>query len=528
MSHEWSRTLPCFQAPSRLTVYSLEGMSNDTQLSVASLVGLLNRDCPQIYLLVRPDDLFWLQSCFPDLPYDHSPLRGKAVLLELLRRARAQLTGLVIYDPFLPDSINIATMLAGQKDALLLSPALAARYQRELEGLPVLFDLRKFGWRSRVSAYLWAWEHLRAEAHGTLVAGLPPSIITFLRPYLIATRTFTYWLNPFRVLPDRTGYSEFRLMREILQTYRRKGLHLGWFVNEGFGVILSSRAELPVLPSDYFSNLEFWSSQPVAAFPAPLQAASAPLDPQKIYVSFTMSDGDNIQFLQGKMAQLWRDEARGQLPLGWTLSPLLGEAAPAMAAWYLRTASSQDELLAGPSGAGYIFPSFWPEERLPAFLNQTTAMMEALHLRTVQVLDANIFQHLPLAVRAVRTGAGLALIHAGRQQQYAEALAAHGMRGVLSGGGQRRPSWRLLEGLPICQNIGMAKDETHALALIQDAVAGNRQRPLFLNLYVQAWTMTPTDLKRLVERLERLDSTFAFVTPGTLLSLYRCSLETSR
>ena len=47
----------------------------------------------------------------------------------------------------------------------------------------------------------------------------------------------------------------------------------------------------------------------------------------------------------------------GSVPLGWTISPVLQEAAPTLAAYYARTASPNDALIAGPSGAGYILPS---------------------------------------------------------------------------------------------------------------------------------------------------------------------------
>src|SRR5437588_10645378 len=101
-----------------------------------------------------------------------------------------------------------------------------------------------------------------------------------------------------------------------------------------------------------------------------------------------MSEGDNLQYNQHRMAQLWRDPARGSVPIGWTISPALIQVAPAMAAYYLRTATPQDELLAGPSGAGYMLPSRWPGEQLPAFLPLTGQLLQRMHLATLQVLDS--------------------------------------------------------------------------------------------------------------------------------------------
>src|SRR5438445_2190119 len=89
------------------------------------------------------------------------------------------------------------------------------------------------------------------------------------------------------------------------------------------------------------------------------------------------------------MLDRWQDPVRGSFPLGWTISPVLSQAAPAMAAYYARTATAQDELLAGPSGAGYMYPSQWPQQQLPSFLQRTEQMMRSMNLTTLEVLDVS-------------------------------------------------------------------------------------------------------------------------------------------
>lgn len=44
-----------------------------------------------------------------------------------------------------------------------------------------------------------------------------------------------------------------------------------------------------------------------------------------------MSDGDNLQYDQIRLLHLWRDPARESVPIGWTISPALIEAALAIA-----------------------------------------------------------------------------------------------------------------------------------------------------------------------------------------------------
>ena len=94
-------------------------------------------------------------------------------------------------------------------------------------------------------------------------------------------------------------------------------------------------------------------------------------------MSLTWGEGDNIQYNQHRMRQLWDDPARGSFPMGWTISPLLIDIAPNMMHYYQSTASPNDTLMTGPSGAGYTYPSNWPAEDLKLFLNATARYTEA-------------------------------------------------------------------------------------------------------------------------------------------------------
>src|SRR5947209_16308627 len=139
-SNSWwpERLLPTFQTPQHLDAYDLRGASHDVQLSVATLTGLINRSQPQVYLFTRVDDQFWLEEVLTSVPHTLSPLKGEAIFEELLTKYRDKVQGVIIYDPNLKDSINIATMLAGQRDGVIISPAQAEALQKAPYNLPVL------------------------------------------------------------------------------------------------------------------------------------------------------------------------------------------------------------------------------------------------------------------------------------------------------------------------------------------------------------------------------------------------------
>lgn len=514
------KLLPAFQTPQALTVYDIRGASTETKISVTTFVGLINRPQPRVYLLINDDDVFWLNIVFNVVPHTTAASSNDTVLDALLDSYDNCLQGMVIYDPGLLDTINIATTIAGQREALVVAPVQAQRLQTTRH-YKVLEDLRTYHWKSRIQAYDWARKHLLSGSSSRLVAGLDPTNASGLRSFLTATRTFVYWLDARDIVPDFTDglHNERGLMKQILGSFPQGAVHLGWFKNESSGVSLTSEAGIPVLASDHYFNLEVWTSLQQGSIPTPKSTPPTipQIDSSKVYVSFTISDGDNIQFSQHHMRRLWNDPARGSIPIGWTISPVLGQDIPALAAYYMHTASPNDELVAGPSGAGYMFPSQWPDERLSAFLQQTGQLMQQMGITTLELLDADFFQRTGIPLVVYIGGTAMSVTSARLQEQFAGALRPYGLVGILHGAGKRTTRWSFSsESVPIYRNLGLARSVRHTLNLIKRATAAHAERPLFLNLYILAWTMHPFMLKQVVQQL---DNTYEFVTPGVLLSM---------
>jgi hypothetical protein len=189
---DWSSNSgwPTFQAPDHLDVYDIRGASQDVQLSVTTMTGVINHQQPKVYLLSSDDAAFWLHEVLAQVPHDVSPATGNNALDALLNSYGSSIQGLIIYDPNCLDSINIATMLAGQHDGMVVSPALATALQGPPHQLPVIADLRIYQWKNRIQAYTWAEGNLLNSAAPNLVAGLDPKISGALRSFLVATRTF--------------------------------------------------------------------------------------------------------------------------------------------------------------------------------------------------------------------------------------------------------------------------------------------------------------------------------------------------
>jgi hypothetical protein len=511
------RLLPAFQPPQELIVYNVHHLDYDLELSIATLVGLINRSQASVYLDWRNNDLFWLREVLGHIPSKISALTGEAILYDLLRTYRDRIEGYVIYNPACIDSANVATMIAAQRNGFVVSPTRADILLKQEPDLPIIDDLRKHNWVSRSHVYHWALKNLFADATPRLIAGLNPQTGMGIRPYLAATKAFIYWLNPLDILPKKSeGWLPERyVLSSILRACPPGTTHLGWFPQEGSGVSLTSRNAIPVVASDYFSNLETWSGVADEQTSLPHTHQNTQLVPQqKVYVSFTMSEGDNLQYIQERMIRIWRDPQRGTIPIGWPMALILEQAAPAMWHYYTRTASENDEFLAGPSGLAYSYPSKWPRSKLTSYLRQTGQAMQRMHLNVLEILDSNFWLHPFLIHRAIKKGSGMVLINKQLQYCFAHELQPFGLKGILSGAGLDQASWSESENIPIVQNVGVVSSINQAVTMIRQAT--NAQRPYFINVYVLAWQMGPAELK---EVAKQLGSDYEIVTPGTLVSM---------
>eukprot|EP00929_Paragymnodinium_shiwhaense_P080079 TRINITY_DN41747_c0_g1_i1.p1 TRINITY_DN41747_c0_g1~~TRINITY_DN41747_c0_g1_i1.p1 ORF type:complete len:583 (+),score=77.00 TRINITY_DN41747_c0_g1_i1:137-1885(+) len=108
-------------------------------------------------------------------------------------------------------------------------------------------------------------------------------------------------------------------------------------------------------------------------------------------VAFVMSDGDNLQWTLGPWsvdAKWFGNERRGEVPLGWTFSPATNWLAPSVLHNVSLSLTQQDELIAGPSGVGYMYPTEWPDS-LSDFAALTSRAMGKGHMRLLNVIGKN-------------------------------------------------------------------------------------------------------------------------------------------
>lgn len=300
-----------------------------------------------------------------------------------------------------------------------------------------------------------------------------------LRDYAVANRAMVFWLDP-NIAAERA------LFERIMDDVEPYTPYLGWFAQdvagEFSGTELTSEHGVYVLAADWFSNMTVFSG--TRAERVKTRRAPVPELENKIYLTFTVSEGDNLQYNQHRLRVLWDDPYRGSVPLNWSTSPLLLDAAPAMLNYYQRTATANDLLIAGPSGAGYIYPTPWPDGTFDSFTEQTAKYMRRSGMDVVYVLNRVDGVNVPLSKLEA--------------DAYEQDVAPEGL--FLSWENFTDLSF-LDHGTPqaTVRGVGSVSEAEEAIAAASEGWDG--QSPLFLSIGVLAWSMTPEDVHGLAASL---------------------------
>jgi hypothetical protein len=371
MSWPAGQVFPSFAPIEKLDVIASSGLAADVATMIVTLQGVIDKTQPRIYVSDGgTGDLLWLSELAVPTTTVTDPFA-------LVAKYKGEVAGIVITDDAQPATLDLATTIAGQTNAIVASPALAATLTAAPYSLAVTADLRTNHFAASLDVYQYELDHYGQSATHRLIIGLTPSIPDHLRDYAVATGALVVWLDP-------RNASEKALLDQFLALLPATSPYLGWWADEPSGVAEAASHGVPVFAADWSSNLTVLGGSPRGGFTPEAPTAPPPLD-KKIYVSMFMSDGDNVQEDQHLIPLKWSVPARGQAPIGWTISPALVDLAPVILRYYRRTATVDDVLVSGPSGLGYTYPAAWPAGAFDAYARVTGAYMQAAGLRAITV-----------------------------------------------------------------------------------------------------------------------------------------------
>jgi len=239
------------------------------------------------------------------------------------------------------------------------------------------------------------------DVTGTNTAPRRVEPFPYLRDYIVATRAMVSWLSP-------SDAQQGPLLNRIFGSVEPTTPFLGWFpggvtAGEVPGVAHAANNGVEVLAADFFVNASVLGGAKAHIDARPSRPRRMRLRPD-IYLTLTVAEGDNVQYDEHRMRSIWDNDQRGSVPLNWTIDPVLVDLAPAIFAYYQRTATHNDLLIAGPSGAGYTYPDEWPADLLDRFTRLTGQYMRRTGLRLISVFNNAVGQgRQPLSEAAARS-----------------------------------------------------------------------------------------------------------------------------
>jgi len=335
-----------------LVVCDLNRETTETGMMIAALQGIVNRRQPRIYLINKTNpayyDEIWLKY-MRDKDYT-----GREERLNdpwaLVKRFKGEISGVIIYDTELPGSLHAARMLAGIKNALPVTPELAAQ-----SGLPVDMDLRG-KWKRNVDAYRYVFDNYWDQlSHHVIAWEYPFSANNCCLDYITQFKVPCFWVSTYadnEKGADPPAEEEF--LNDLLAATPGNVPCMGWpmqgddkGVQEYSGVRWLSEYGKWMPGTGFDSNMSVHSAihPPDSVFRQKFrrQPSSVKLEDGKVYITVNIMDsGDALWYWLFHQRKIWSDPVRGLLPIGYGMDFHLYDVYPLVMQWYYENATPND------------------------------------------------------------------------------------------------------------------------------------------------------------------------------------------
>ena len=455
---------------------------------VASLQGLVAKSSPeQIFIDDDGPSTTWKDYLVSR--YAIALNNSYATLPSLVSHFQRYVSGYIVYDiSGNPRSLNVATSLSGPLKGLPVDRSQVAQV-RALGVARQLLDVSDKNEK-------WAYKNYRGLFSQTTAVELDFDVYNQLRDYATLTNSFTFY----------DGVTEWR--RQVLSDLAPGATLLGYGSSETEMIRQASQAGVASIPTDLASNLSVLSS--IHSIEGLTQKAEPPpTTRQKHYVSFVVSDGDNVAWDLRGLRQYYGNVDRGSFSVGYGVSPSLVDLAPAALRWYYENASSgaaKDQFVAGPSGRGYVYPSRMPVDDLDRFVGRLNTLMGKADLGIAEILDdQNSFVRTDLWEKYLRQPSIGALFYSGPD--------ANGQIAWVNGKpviAQRDALWA---------GVG---DEASLIREINARPANPATADGYTLILVHCWTKSLSDVKTVVAGL---DPDVEVVSPREFVTLIEQNLR---
>lgn len=498
---EWpeGRMLPKFSTPAdtldtaKLAYYP----SHVEKTMMSTFQGIINSKKTRVFLLpinAGEGSLTWPKEFGFELNYFDRDAK-----YDIIKKYQDELSGVVLYDyKKSVHYLNLANTVAGLKKALPVTPQVNEKLKEAGIDLPVVEDLTTLEYKTPVEIYTYLYDNYWKDCTHRIIVSLKPNEHTAnIRDLAAAAGAAVTWL-------DNEKPEEKAVQVKFFQDMTPgESIALGWYTEERSGIGAGTENGISTIPSDWFDNTTvYMGMDPDIQIP---EVPDKPKLENKVYVALFMSDGDNVQYNQHVMKNLWRDKDRGSVPLNWTISPGLIEFAPGILNSYYTSASENDFFASGPSGLGYALVidelngfdvNFTNKEHIDAYTSLSNKYLERSGIRVITIWDRVNSQHIQSYSENARYiygntyqdwGRGGELAKVPQEYPIANETQIHGNMAFLP----NHPCYTS----DINEIVNTWKG---------DIAAWDGNSPLFFTAQGNSWFMTPANIKTLSEKLNEL------------------------
>lgn len=494
MSWPDGQVVPTMATPAEtLDAIQVGQLTDAEKTAMAVLQGHVNKTQPRIYLIEDK----WHEEDALNLSLNMFDKNNK---YELIAKYKDEITGLVLYNRKTSNHyINVACTIANLKGAIPVDTRVQEKLIEAGIELPVLEDLTSMTEKDPAAIYTYLYDNYWEQCQHRLLFSLSPTDHKFhTRDMAAATGGAVVWLDC--LIPEQKAvYEKF-----LADMEPGNSLVAGWYTKERPGIGTTASYGLSTVPADYYRN-----STVHAGMNHTIIRNAIPDKPElenKVYLAIFMSDGDNIQYCQGSMYDIWNDYDRGEIIINWTISPSLVDFGPAILNYYYRTATESDCLVSGPSGLGYvqIIDELYQREDVPE--------EERRDEDKQWVTDYEKFDKYMQLTQTYLERSGLRIITiwdlVNEQHRTSYATYARYLYGCTT------ENWRrATEPLYITQNMAFIANTpcyaTTSSEIVNEFTAqieawdGNS--PLFLTAQGNVWKMTPSTLNSILKKLNKIE-----------------------
>lgn len=349
---------------SHVYLIHMDDLKNADEIMLAvSIQGIVAQEEASIYILTSgPSQAYW----FDELELTYTILSDVWELVDLFKH-HLTYDGYILYTPY-TESMNVATTVSGLEKSVMITERL--ENEAISHGLVLRRDVRLRDTR-------WVISVFQNQINFKAIASQPINNLAN-RDFIISQKGLIIT----NLKKDLEGY-EALIPKDTPM--------LGWGTDEVSDVFHLSQKGITTVASDHAWNVSFLSQ--VKRYDYKQVENNEPtFNPYKHYVSFIMTDGDNVQWLLGNdhffNEKYYGNKNRGQVPVGWTIAPIMYTLAPSALQSYYKEATPNDELVGGPSGIGYINPDVYPKDALVMNANRTNNYYQTLDIDYMTIIGS--------------------------------------------------------------------------------------------------------------------------------------------